>query len=106
MDIIVWVPAQERKHFWDTLPDAVEEWWTLGKRPKDFRVGDHIWFQIDDHLVAKAKVCEIRHEDRTCDLTNRVWSGCHLVWKVGDFRTLEEPVEWSQRVTRGYSYKR
>jgi hypothetical protein len=105
MDIIVWVPAKERKHFWEGLPNAVEEWWTLSRKPKDFKVGDHIWFQIDDHLVAKAKTCDLREQDQECDATGRTWSGYHLVWKCEDFQKLKNPILWKSRITRGYTYK-
>lgn len=105
MDIIVWVPAREREHFWHDVPDAVEEWWTLGKVPAKFKEGDHIWFQIDDHLVARAKVYELRSEDQQCDVTARNWSGIHVVWKIEDFERLVEPQAWPKRVTRGFCYK-
>jgi hypothetical protein len=106
MDILVTVPLSQVAHFWreDHPPGSEEEFWSLGRVPRDLRPGDFIWFQIRGRIVARARVCRIeRHGEDLCALEGRAWSGCLAYWRIPDFeRVLEGP---GSALTRGFQYR-
>lgn len=102
-DILVRVPKREIEHFWEPIgPDRVA-WWTLSRAPKDCGVGDTIWFQIEDEVVASAKVTFVDTEERECDSTGRAWNGVHLGWEGGTLKKLDKARK-GEKLTRGFMY--
>lgn len=100
--IVVWVPKYERGHFWEAVDPRAYEWWTLAKRPSKLKPKDYIYFQIDDAIVARAKIHEITGDDRDCETTGRRWRGCHVVWRDQNFEIARRPR--GTRATRGFAY--
>lgn len=102
-DILVRVPKGEVDHFWDEIPDGNVAWWTLSSTPRRFETGEHVYFQIGNEVVARARVEEIRVDERVCEDTGRTWKGCHLVWSKGALERLPSPCEGT-KLTRGFCY--
>jgi len=91
VDILVRVPRSEVEHFWEPITSYEVAWWTLSRCPKRCGVGDVIWFQIEDQIVARAPVTFVDRDPRECESTGRVWRGVHLGWDGGTLEKLETP---------------
>ena len=104
-NILVHIPQRELEHFWEETPEAHEEWWKVSARPRELSPGDFIYFEFGQQLVARARVDRIVEDELVCQVTGRVWSGVHVVWKAEDFERLEEP-QPSPKVQRGFRYLR
>jgi len=104
MNILVRVPKASTEHFWEAYEAdyELEEFWNLSKKPKKLKIGDYIYFQIFDKIVAKAKVSRIEVSDETCLSTERVWSGCQVYWNEEDFERIEPMT--GTKLTRGFQY--
>lgn len=105
-DIVVRVPKTEVEHFWEEVPGATIEWWTLGRRPTRFRQGDFVFFAIGDEVVAC--VSGARHVSGELHSDDgRTWHGEHLVWPPHYFQKFDVPVPLSAtgtKVPRGFAY--
>ena len=105
-DVIVRVPKSEIEHFWEEVPGARIEWWTLGRRPTQFLRGDFVFFAIGDEVVACASgAYHVSGELHSDD--GRTWHGEHLVWPVHYFQKFDRPLPLSAigtQVPRGFAY--
>ncbi len=103
MNILVRVPKSEEEHFWEDTPGAIYEWWTLGKTPTKLKPGDYIYFQIKDKIEARAFIHSIQKGDQSCDATDRLWKGVHIIWPISAFEKLDAPLP-GLPLTRGFCY--
>lgn len=104
-DILVRVPRSEIEHFWADH-DGDTEWWTLGRKPTKFLVGDWVFFALGNEVVAYARDAKPVSGKLDSD-DGRTWFGEHVVWQASKFAKLETPIplpDVKLQVPRGFAY--
>lgn len=110
MDIVVCIPKSEYEN--DSKEDEVYvegqsyQFWKLGRKPTNLKVGDRMFFIKDKKITHSMNVFMINSGKEKCDVTGREWSGGVLVY-LNDLQELNPPIDLGSEFKsfRGFRYK-